>query len=92
MPAAQAGTTEARPLVPVPPEMFGLRKLLPTAPEYDFNVHVMDFAPGQFLVTKVARSRAHTSIPAHHVPLLPLSSNVRVHTPLTSTAPWLRNS
>ncbi len=84
MPAAQVGTTKAKPLVPVPPEMFGLRKLLPTAPEYDFNVHVMDFAPGHFLVTKVARPPA--SIPAHHVPLLPLSSDVRVHTSLTSTS------
>lgn len=32
-----------QPLVPVAPEMFALRKLLPTTPEFDFNIHVMDF-------------------------------------------------
>ena len=29
--------------------MFGLRKLLPLNELYDFNIHIMDFEPGQFL-------------------------------------------
>mmetsp|Transcript_19431 Transcript_19431/g.58706 ORF Transcript_19431/g.58706 Transcript_19431/m.58706 type:complete len:317 (+) Transcript_19431:253-1203(+) len=58
-PVYQTGTTEARPLIPVDPEMFGLRKLLPSAPEYDFNIHVMDFYPGQFLYTKEMHWNQH---------------------------------
>ena len=34
------GTVDAQPLVPVAPEAFALRKLLPTSTEYDFNMHV----------------------------------------------------
>ncbi len=33
--------------------MFLLRKLLPQTADYDFNVHVMDFLPGEFLNVKV---------------------------------------
>ena len=36
-------------LDPGAPEVFGLRKLLPLDETYDFNIHVMDFEPGQFL-------------------------------------------
>lgn len=36
-------------LDPGAPEVFGLRKLLPLAEEYDFNIHIMDFQPGQYL-------------------------------------------
>lgn len=29
-----------------------LRKLLPASADYDFNIHVMDFKPGEFLNVK----------------------------------------
>lgn len=35
------GATQAQPVLPVPGEVFALRKLLPQTPDYDFNVHVM---------------------------------------------------
>jgi hypothetical protein len=34
-------------------EVFRLRKLLPATADYDFNIHIMDFSPGQFLTIKV---------------------------------------
>ena len=40
---------EQKMLDPGAPEVFGLRKLLPLSEEYDFNIHVMDFEPGQYL-------------------------------------------
>lgn len=52
-PQCFTGTTAAQPLLPVPGEVFALRKLLPQTPDYDFNVHVMDFQPGEFLNVKV---------------------------------------
>ena len=36
-------------LDPGAPEVFTLRKLLPLEERFDFNIHVMDFEPGQFL-------------------------------------------
>ena len=36
-------------LDPGAPEVFTLRKLLPLDERFDFNIHVMDFEPGQFL-------------------------------------------
>ena len=53
------GTTGEQPLVPVAPEVFALRKLLPTTPEYDFNMHVMDFEPGEFLQVKEVHYNQH---------------------------------
>lgn len=38
-PAFLTGTIDEQPLVPVAPEVFELRKLLPTSLEYDFNMH-----------------------------------------------------
>ena len=38
--------------MPVAGEVFLLRKLLPQTADYDFNVHVMDFLPGEFLNVK----------------------------------------
>jgi len=52
-PVYQSGTTAERPVLPVPGEVFALRKLLPQNATYDFNVHVMDFLPGEFLNVKV---------------------------------------
>ncbi len=53
------GTTDAQPLLPVSPEVFALRKLLPTTPEYDFNMHVMDFEPGEYLIVKEVHYNQH---------------------------------
>ena len=58
-PAFVVGTTGEQPLVPVAPEVFALRKLLPTTPEYDFNMHVMDFEPGEFLQVKEVHYNQH---------------------------------
>lgn len=46
------GVTDALPVLPVPGEVFALRKLLPQTANYDFNVHVMDFQPGEYLFVK----------------------------------------
>ncbi len=39
--------------------MFLLRKLLPQTADYDFNVHVMDFAPGEYLNVKEVHYNQH---------------------------------
>ena len=49
------GETDAQPVLPVPGEAFALRKLLPQTADHDFNVHVMDFQPGEYLFVKEAR-------------------------------------
>lgn len=36
----------------VPGEMFALRRLLPVSASYDFNIHIMDFEPGEYLNVK----------------------------------------
>eukprot|EP00741_Cyanophora_paradoxa_P015880 tig00020909_g15331.t1 len=43
----------------VPGEYFILRKLLPVEPAYDFNVHVMDFNPGEYLAIKEVHYHEH---------------------------------
>jgi hypothetical protein len=53
------GSTDAQPLLPVGDEVFGLRKLLPTSVEYDFNMHVMTFEPGEFLTVKEVHYNQH---------------------------------
>lgn len=40
---------DQRVIDPGSPEVFSLRKLLPTSEQYDMNIHVMDFEPGQYL-------------------------------------------
>ncbi|CAN4078086.1 unnamed protein product [Withania somnifera] len=39
--------------------IFELRKLLPTSLAYDFNVHIMDFRPGEFLNVKEVHYNQH---------------------------------
>jgi (S)-ureidoglycine aminohydrolase len=39
--------------------MFALRKLLPDNFDYHFNVHVMDFQPGEHLVVHEVHYNAH---------------------------------
>eukprot|EP00882_Tetradesmus_deserticola_P030397 GHRQ01034120.1.p1 GENE.GHRQ01034120.1~~GHRQ01034120.1.p1 ORF type:complete len:252 (+),score=60.48 GHRQ01034120.1:306-1061(+) len=58
-PGFQHGTTDDRPVLPVDPEVFVLRKLLPVSDEYDFNIHVMDFEPGQYLYVKEVHYNQH---------------------------------
>lgn len=40
-------------------EVYRLRRLLPLSREFDFNVHVMDFAPGEYLHAKEAHHNQH---------------------------------
>jgi len=50
VPRVFIGNVDEQPMIdPGAPEVFGLRKLLPLSVEYDFNIHIMDFEPGQFL-------------------------------------------
>lgn len=53
------GATQAQPVLPVPGEVFVLRKLLPQTADYDFNVHVMDFRPGEHLNVKEVHYNQH---------------------------------
>lgn len=52
-PGFQSGATDEQATLPCAGEVFLLRKLLPQTADYDFNVHVMDFLPGEFLNVKV---------------------------------------
>jgi hypothetical protein len=48
------GSVDEQPVLPSGgAEVFVLRKLLPQTLEYDFNIHVMDFRPGEHLMVKV---------------------------------------
>lgn len=40
-------------------QVFLLRKLLPQTADYDFNVHVMDFNPGEYLYVKEVHYNQH---------------------------------
>ncbi|XP_062146970.1 (S)-ureidoglycine aminohydrolase [Alnus glutinosa] len=52
-------STEKQPLLETPGEVFELRKLLPTSLPYDFNIHIMDFQPGEFLNVKEFHYNQH---------------------------------
>ncbi|KAJ9510043.1 hypothetical protein QJQ45_011736 [Haematococcus lacustris] len=52
-PAFQHGFVDDSPLLATPGEVFQLRKLLPQTLDYDFNIHVMDFQPGEHLNVKM---------------------------------------
>lgn len=53
------GHTQEQAVLPVDGEVFALRKLLPQTGDYDFNVHVMDFLPGQHLNVKEVHYNQH---------------------------------
>ncbi|GAB4857708.1 hypothetical protein Ancab_015614 [Ancistrocladus abbreviatus] len=53
------GSTDNQPLLETPGEIFELRKLLPTSTAYDFNIHIMDFQPGEFLNVKEVHYNQH---------------------------------
>ncbi|XP_006657720.1 probable (S)-ureidoglycine aminohydrolase [Oryza brachyantha] len=53
------GSTDKQPLLETPGEVFELRKLLPTCLHYDFNIHIMDFQPGEYLNVKEVHYNQH---------------------------------
>ncbi|KAG0558525.1 hypothetical protein KC19_10G034700 [Ceratodon purpureus] len=53
------GRTNQQPNLETPGEVFDLRKLLPATPTYDFNIHVMDFQPGEYLNVKEVHYNQH---------------------------------
>ncbi|GFQ03033.1 (s)-ureidoglycine aminohydrolase [Phtheirospermum japonicum] len=53
------GKTDKQPLLETPGEVFELRKLIPTSLPYDFNIHIMDFQPGEFLNVKEVHYNQH---------------------------------
>ncbi|CAH8285047.1 unnamed protein product [Eruca vesicaria subsp. sativa] len=53
------GSTDKQPLLDTPGEVFELRKLLPVSLAYDFNIHIMDFQPGEFLNVKEVHYNQH---------------------------------
>nr|XP_043626670.1 (S)-ureidoglycine aminohydrolase [Erigeron canadensis] len=53
------GSTDQQPLLDTPGEVFELRKLLPTSLPYDFNIHIMDFQPGEYLNVKEVHYNQH---------------------------------
>ncbi|XP_020262881.1 probable (S)-ureidoglycine aminohydrolase [Asparagus officinalis] len=53
------GETDKQPLLETPGEVFELRKLLPTSAAYDFNIHIMDFQPGEYLQVKEVHYNQH---------------------------------
>jgi len=59
LPRFQHGSTDDQPLIAADGEVFRLRKLLPQTEEYDFNIHVMDFLPGEYLNVKEVHYNQH---------------------------------
>ncbi|ERN01054.1 hypothetical protein AMTRI_Chr03g145870 [Amborella trichopoda] len=53
------GSTDAQPLLETSGEVFQIRKLLPTSISYDFNIHIMDFNPGEYLNVKEVHYNQH---------------------------------
>lgn len=59
VPEPIVNSTDKQPLLETPGEIFELRKLLPTSLAYDFNIHIMDFQPGEFLNVKEVHYNQH---------------------------------
>ncbi|XP_070679519.1 (S)-ureidoglycine aminohydrolase-like [Malus domestica] len=53
------GSTDEQPLLETPGEVFQLRKLMPASISYDFNIHIMDFQPGEYLNVKEVHDNQH---------------------------------
>ncbi|CAN6712432.1 unnamed protein product [Malus baccata var. baccata] len=53
------GSTDEQPLLETPGEVFQLRKLIPTSISSDFNIHIMDFQPGEYLNVKEVHDNQH---------------------------------
>lgn len=58
-PKFQFGHTAEQATLDTPGEVFVLRKLLPFTADYDFNIHVMDFNPGEYLNVKEVHYNQH---------------------------------
>ncbi|KAK9819200.1 hypothetical protein WJX74_002602 [Apatococcus lobatus] len=58
-PTSVHGRVSKLPNIPVPGEVFQLKKLLPQTPAYDFNIHIMDFEPGEYLNVKEIHYNQH---------------------------------
>ncbi len=58
-PVFQYGSVAEQPVLPAAGEVFVLRKLLPQTEQYDFNIHVMDFLPGEALNVKEVHYNQH---------------------------------
>jgi (S)-ureidoglycine aminohydrolase len=80
-PQFQIGNTDDLALIPTVNEVFALRKLLPATDAYDFNVHIMDFEPGEYLNVKEMHYNQHGK--AHHQHL-----NARVARPFLGYLRW----
>lgn len=52
-------STDKQPVLETPGEVFELRKLLPASMPFDFNIHIMDFQPGEFLNVKEVHYNQH---------------------------------
>ncbi|KAL5064232.1 hypothetical protein RYX36_025969 [Vicia faba] len=59
IPEPLVNSTDKQPLLETPGEVFELRKLLPSSLAYDFNIHIMDFQPGEFLNVKEVHYNQH---------------------------------
>ncbi|XP_028762730.1 (S)-ureidoglycine aminohydrolase isoform X2 [Neltuma alba] len=59
VPELIVNATDLQPLLETPGEVFELRKLLPSSLAYDFNIHIMDFQPGEFLNVKEVHYNQH---------------------------------
>ncbi|KAL4344085.1 hypothetical protein AHAS_Ahas11G0143100 [Arachis hypogaea] len=59
VPEPVVSSTDRQPLLETPGEIFELRKLLPTSLAYDFNIHIMDFQPGEYLNVKEVHYNQH---------------------------------
>ena len=59
------GDIEAQPLIPAAGEVFKLHKLLPDTEDYDFDIHVMDFMPGEHLNVREVHYNQHGLLLMH---------------------------
>lgn len=59
------GEIDVQPLVPVGGEVFKLRKLMPDTEDHDFNIHVMDFMPGEHLNVREVHYNQHGLLLVH---------------------------
>lgn len=65
VPKFHHGSIDAMPIVPAAGEVFTLRKLLPDVYDYDFNIHVMDFMPGEHLNVREVHYNQHGLLLVH---------------------------
>ena len=64
-PSFRYGSIDSQPVVPAAGEVFQLRKLMPDTEETDFNIHVMDFMPGEHLNVREVHYNQHGLVLVH---------------------------